>query len=95
MTIQKFASFEAETAQTSGTSKLVKAWEAKNAKRAVKASGVSLMAISLSACNGTGSVDTRPDGETQLNEDAGGPNDLSLSYTDENTPVKTTTCDFG
>ena len=96
MTIQKFASFEAETAQTSGTSKLVKAWEAKNAKRAVKASGVSLMAISLSACNGTGSVDTRPDGETQLNEDAGGPNGLAGAIGTATTPVLlTSNRDFG
>ncbi len=53
MTIQNFASFEAETAETSATSKLVKAWEAKNAKRAVKASGLTLMALSLSACGGS------------------------------------------
>lgn len=35
----------------------MKAWEAKNTKRAVKASGVSLMALSLAAC---GSEDTTP-----------------------------------
>ena len=40
----------------SATSKLVKAWEAKNAKRAVKASGATLMALSLSACGGSDDV---------------------------------------
>ena len=53
MTIQKFASFEADTTRTGATSKLAKAWEAKNAKRAVKASGATLMALSLSACGGS------------------------------------------
>ena len=56
MTIQNFASFEADTTRTSATSKLVKAWEAKNAKRAVKASGATLMALSLSACGGSDDV---------------------------------------
>ena len=35
---------------------MVKAWEAKNAKRAVKASGATLMALSLSACGGSDDV---------------------------------------
>lgn len=38
---------------SSATSKLVKAWESKGAKNAAKASGLTLMALSLSACGGS------------------------------------------
>ena len=36
--------------------KLVKDWESKNARNAVKASGISMMALSLTACGGGGSA---------------------------------------
>jgi hypothetical protein len=36
--------------------KLVKDWEAKNARNAAKASGISMMALSLAACGGGGSA---------------------------------------
>ncbi|WP_391481664.1 beta strand repeat-containing protein [Nereida sp. NH-UV-3] len=41
---------------SSATSKLAKAWESKNAKNAAKASGLTLMALSLSACGGSDST---------------------------------------
>ena len=37
-------------------SKLVKDWETKNARNAAKASGISMMALSLAACGGGGSA---------------------------------------
>ena len=36
--------------------KLVKDWETKNARNAAKASGISMMALSLAACGGGGSA---------------------------------------
>ena len=53
MTIHKHASFDVEAVGLNATSKLVKAWESKNAKNAAKAGGISLMALSLTACGGS------------------------------------------
>ena len=53
MTIHKHTSFDVEAVGLNATSKLVKAWESKNAKNAAKASGLTLMAVSLSACGGS------------------------------------------
>ena len=56
MTIQQYATFDSGLAKLNATSKLVKAWESKNAKKAAKASGLTLMAVSLSACGGSDDV---------------------------------------
>ena len=57
MTIQQHASFDSSAAELNATSntnpavsKMVKLWESKNAQRALKGSGLTLMAMSLTAC---------------------------------------------
>jgi hypothetical protein len=57
-----------------------------------RAAGLGLMAVSLAACN----VDANNDGETQLDEDAGGPNNLNSAVGTATTPVLlTSNRDFG
>jgi hypothetical protein len=94
------------TSKRESVSKLMKAWESKNAKRALQGAGLSTMAVSLAACNVDGVdvdgvdgvVDTtsQNDGETQLNEDAGGPNNLGGAVGSSAMPVLlTSNRDFG
>ena len=63
MTIQQYASFDVEAKELNATSKknpalakMVAAWENKNAKRAMQGTGLTLMAISLTACGGSSTV---------------------------------------
>ena len=65
MTIQQYASFGADASGLSASSKsssavakMVAAWENKNAKRAMQGTGLTLMAISLTACGGSSTTTT-------------------------------------